>query len=46
MMERVSFIRTEETDDVIVAFAIEDLEPGQVKSLILVRTPKFEFVLA
>lgn len=44
-MEHVSFIRTEETDDLIVAFAIEDLEPGEVKSLILLRTPKYEFVL-
>lgn len=44
-MERVSFIRTEEADDLIVAFAIEDAEPSEVKSLILLRTPKYEFVL-
>jgi hypothetical protein len=43
-MERVSFIRTEEGDDLIVAFAVEDAEPGEIKSLILMRTPKYEFV--
>jgi hypothetical protein len=44
-MERVSFITTEEADDLIVSFAIEDLEPGVVKSLFLFRTPDYEFVL-
>lgn len=29
----------------IVSFAIECSEPGDVKSLILLRTPKFEFIL-
>ena len=43
-MERVAFITTEEGDDLIVSFAIEDEEPGEVKSLILMRTPKYEFV--
>jgi len=45
IMERVSFITTEEADDLIVAFAIEDAEPDEVKSLILLRTPKYEFAL-
>jgi hypothetical protein len=44
-MERVSFITTKQGDDLIVAFAIEDAEPGEVKSLILLRTPKYEFIL-
>jgi len=43
-MERVSFITTQEDDDLIVSFAIEESEPGEVKSLILLRTPKYEFV--
>jgi hypothetical protein len=43
-MEPVSLITTADTDDLIVAFAIEDSEPGEVKSLILLRTPKYEFV--
>ena len=42
-MECVSFIRTEIGDDLILSFVIED-EPGEVKSLILMRTPKYEFV--
>jgi len=45
IMERVSFITTEEADDLIVAFAIEDAEPDEMKSLILLRTPKYEFAL-
>lgn len=44
-MERVSFLTTEDADDLIVAFAIEDPEPDAVKSLILLRTPKYEFAL-
>ncbi|SRR5713226_442035 len=43
-MERVSFITTQENDDLIVSFVIEDAEPGEIKSLILMRTPKYEFV--
>lgn len=42
-MESVSFITTEEGDDLIVSFAIENPEPGDVKSLILLRTLKYEF---
>ena len=43
-MERVSFITIEEKDDLIVSFVIEDAEPGEIKSLILMRSPKYEFV--
>ena len=38
-------MNNEEGDDLIVSFAIECSEPGDVKSLILLRTPKFEFIL-
>jgi hypothetical protein len=44
-MERVSFITTQEDDDLIVSFVLEDTEPGEIKSLILMRTPKYEFLL-
>jgi hypothetical protein len=43
-MERVSFMTIEEGDDLILSFAIE-VEPGEVKSLILMRTPAYEFIL-
>jgi hypothetical protein len=43
-MESVAFIRVDEGDDLILSFVIEDVEPGEVKSLILMRTPKYEFV--
>lgn len=43
--ERVSFITTEDGDDLIMSFAII---PGanlfNVKSLTLLRTPKYEFI--
>lgn len=45
VLERVSFVTTEEKDDLILSFAIEGTEAGEVKSLILLRTPKYEFVL-
>ena len=38
-------MNNEEGDDLIVSFAIECSEPGDVKSLILLRTPDFEFIL-
>ena len=41
----VSFITTEEEDDLIVAFAIPVSDQGDVSSLILLRTPKFEHFL-
>jgi hypothetical protein len=43
--EAVSFITTEDGDDLIVSFALEDDEPGEVVSLILLRTPKYESLL-
>jgi hypothetical protein len=44
-MEEVSFIHTERGDDLIVSFAILSPEPMEVKSLTLLRTPKYEFIL-
>jgi len=44
-VENVLFMNNEEGDDLIVSFAIECSEPGDVKSLILLRTPEFEFIL-
>ena len=41
----VSFITTEEEDDLIVAFAIPVSDQGDVNSLILLRSPKFEHFL-
>jgi hypothetical protein len=44
-MDRVVFITTEKRDaDLIVSFVIEGEAPGGVKSLILMRSPKYEFV--
>jgi hypothetical protein len=43
--EPVSFITTEADDDLVVAFAISLSDPGEIASLILQRTPKFEFLL-
>ena len=45
-MYRVNFITTEQKDDLIVSFAIAagDL-PGDILSLTLLRTPKYEFIL-
>lgn len=44
-MENASFITTEDRDDLIVSFAIPVDEPGDVKSLTLLRTAKYEFIL-
>jgi len=44
-MKNVSFITTEDGDDLIVSFAIPDLDLFDVKSLTLLRTPKYEFIL-
>ncbi len=44
-MERVDFISTESGEDLIVGFAISLDEPGEIRTLTLIRTPKFEFVL-
>ena len=43
-MKRVAFITTQAGDDLIVSFAVEAGEPGEVMSLTLLRTPKYEFV--
>ena len=44
-MKNVSFITTEEGDDLIVSFAIAGDDPYDVKNLTLLRTPKYEFIL-
>ena len=43
--EVVAFITIEEGDDLIVSFAIADEELGEIVSLTLLRTPKYEFIL-
>jgi hypothetical protein len=43
--ERVGFLTMEGGTDLIVAFAIDGDEPGEVLSLILQRTPKYEGLL-
>ena len=42
-MENAWFITNEDGDDLIVSFAIPADESGDVKSLTLLRTPKYEF---
>lgn len=44
-MENVPFITTERGDDIIVSFAIPVTDEFEVKSLTLLRTPKYEFIL-
>ena len=44
-MDPVSFIRVEQGDALILSFVIEDAESGDVKSLILMRSPKYESLL-
>jgi hypothetical protein len=45
-MFRVNFITTEKGDDLIVSFAVADGDfPGDILSLTLLRTPKYEFIL-
>jgi hypothetical protein len=45
-MHRVSFITTEQGDDLVMAFAITTGDSsGDVVSLILLRTPKYELFL-
>ena len=45
-MYRVNFITTEQKDDLIVSFAIAAGDfPGDILSLTLLRTPKYEFIL-
>ena len=48
-MKQASFIHTEDGDDLIVSFAItgdDPIGPEGVKSLTLIRTPKFESLLS
>ena len=45
-MYKVDFITTEQKDDLIVSFAVAAGEsPGDILSLTLLRTPKYEFIL-
>jgi hypothetical protein len=45
-MYRVNFITTEQKDDLIVSFAVAAGDfPGDIISLTLLRTPKYEFIL-
>ena len=45
-MHRVNFITTEKGDDLIVSFAVATGDfPGDILSLTLLRTPKYEFIL-
>jgi hypothetical protein len=45
-MERVAFITTETGDDLILSFALEcHDDASEIESLILMRTPKYEFIL-
>ncbi len=44
-MYPVNFITTQQGDDLIVSFAVAGNFPGDVLSLTLLRTPKYEFIL-
>jgi hypothetical protein len=44
-MYRVNFITTEQGDNLIVSSAIPDPDLFDVKSLTLLRTPKYKFIL-
>ena len=44
-MDHVDFITTETGDDLIVSFAICGDEPGEVRSVTLLRTPKYESIV-
>ena len=43
--EPVSFMTNESGDDLIVSFAVDQDAPGEVLSVILMRTPRFEHLL-
>ena len=45
IMKKVDFLTTEKGDDLIVAFAIPTGDSYEVHSLILLRTPKYEFIM-
>jgi hypothetical protein len=45
-MERVKFITVEAEDDLILSFVVQSPDdPSAIESLILLRTPKFEYIL-
>ena len=44
-MEQVDFITTESGDDLIVSFAIGRADSVEIRSLTLMRTPKYESIL-
>jgi len=44
-MVDVGFITTEDNDDLLVSFAIRVSDYADLKSLTLLRTPKYEFIL-
>jgi hypothetical protein len=44
-LDVVSFVTLQDSDDLIVSFAIADEEPGEIISLILLRTPKYDALL-
>jgi len=44
-LDVVSFVTLKDGDDLMLSFAIADEEPGEVISLTLVRTPKYEALL-
>ena len=45
-MERVDFVAVESGDDLTVSFVIgRPMDPDEIRSLILSRTPKYEFAL-
>jgi hypothetical protein len=44
-MERVLFITAEAGDDLVLSFAVQRHDdPSEIESLILLRTPKYEFI--
>lgn len=45
LMDLVAFISVEAGDDLLLSFAVQDPDdPFEIESLILLRTPKFEFI--
>jgi|SRR5271157_3998108 len=45
-MERVAFITAETGDDLVLSFAVQcHDDASEIESLILMRTPKYEFIL-
>jgi hypothetical protein len=44
-MERVTFITAEAGDDLVLSFAVQRPDdPSAIESLILMRTPKYEYI--